>query len=94
MRQVRTTAAPFHGAAVEFFGSFLGGLALDTLTEREKQILILVAHGLSNLAIAEQLVISEKTVRNHITHILDKLELSTRAELIAMASRDGWLKKT
>jgi DNA-binding NarL/FixJ family response regulator len=66
---------------------------LDTLTEREKQVLILVAHGLSNLAIAERLVVSEKTVRNHITHILAKLGLSTRAELIALAWRNGWVSQ-
>jgi len=64
---------------------------LDTLTDREKQILILVAQGLSNTEIAKYLVISEKTVRNHITHILAKLGLSTRAELIATAWRNGWL---
>lgn len=67
---------------------------MDTLTEREQQVLVLVARGLSNTAIAKQLVISEKTVRNHITHILDKLGLRTRAELIAMAWRDGWMKRT
>ncbi|OQY86753.1 MAG: hypothetical protein B6D41_13095 [Chloroflexi bacterium UTCFX4] len=93
---METTAAPFHGAAVEkiYFGGAIWRIALDTLTEREQQVLVLVARGLSNTAIAKQLVISEKTVRNHITHILDKLGLRTRAELVAMAWRDGWMKRT
>jgi DNA-binding NarL/FixJ family response regulator len=94
MRQVRTTAAPFHGAAVVFFGRFFRRLALNTLTEREKQVLILVAQGWSNPEIAERLVISKKTVRNHITHILAKLGVTTRAELIATAWRNGWLTRS
>jgi len=43
------------------------------LTSREKEILLLVAQGHSNKAVAEMLWLSEKTVRNHITHILGKL---------------------
>jgi DNA-binding NarL/FixJ family response regulator len=68
-------------------------IALDTLTEREQQVAILVAQGLSNIVIAERLMISEKTVRNHITHILNKLGLRTRAELVATAWRDGWMTR-
>lgn len=64
---------------------------MEILTEREEQVLVLVAQGLNNNEIAERLVIREKTVRNHITHILNKLGLSTRAELIAAAWRDGWI---
>lgn len=66
---------------------------MDTLTEREKQVLVLVAQGLSNIEIAERLVISKQTVRNHITHILAKLDLQTRAELIALAWRSGWIQQ-
>ncbi|MBI4670098.1 MAG: helix-turn-helix transcriptional regulator [Chloroflexi bacterium] len=72
-------------------GEHIGRLALDTLTEREQQVLALVAQGLSNAQIAERLVISEKTVRNHITHILAKLGLCTRSELIALVWRNGWV---
>ncbi len=64
---------------------------MDTLSKRELQVLVLAAQGLSNTQIAERLVIREKTVRHHITHILAKLGLHTRAELIAAAWRDGWV---
>jgi DNA-binding NarL/FixJ family response regulator len=60
--------------------------AVDALTRREQEIMDLVAQGLSNSAIAGRLVLSEKTVKNHINHILGKLHAHNRAE--AMAS---WL---
>jgi len=55
--------------------------------------LILVAQGLCNAEIAERLVIREKTLRNHVTHILAKLGVQTRAELIALAWRNGWVSQ-
>ncbi|MBI4670102.1 MAG: response regulator transcription factor [Chloroflexi bacterium] len=64
---------------------------MDTLTQREQQVAILVAQGLSNTEIAERLVVSEKTVRNHVTHILAKLGLRTRPQLIAAAWDNGWV---
>lgn len=67
---------------------------MDTLTKRELQVLALAAHGLSNTEIAERLTIREKTVRHHITHILAKLGLHTRAELIAVAWRNGWVTQS
>jgi len=67
---------------------------MDTLTKRELQVLALAAHGLSNTEIAERLAIREKTVRHHITHILAKLGLHTRAELIAAAWRNGWVTQS
>lgn len=57
------------------------------LTEREREVLALVARGLTNKEIADRLVISEKTARNHISHILDKLNLSRRSEAAAYAVR-------
>jgi DNA-binding CsgD family transcriptional regulator len=75
-----------------FFGGYFGRrFALETLTKREKQVMFLIADGLSNGEIANQLGISEKTVRNHITHILAKLGVKTRAQLIALAWRHGWI---
>ena len=55
------------------------------LTSREKEISLLVAQGHSNKTIAKMLWLSEKTVRNHITHILSKLRLQRRAQLVRYA---------
>jgi DNA-binding CsgD family transcriptional regulator len=58
------------------------------LTAREGEILERIAQGLDNAQIAAHLGLSEKTVRNHITHIFDKLGVQTRAQAIVLA-RDG-----
>ena len=63
----------------------------DPLSPREREVLALIARGLTNRQIAEQLVISEHTARNHVTSILDKLGLSRRAEAAAYAARLGLL---
>lgn len=59
------------------------------LTAREGEILERIARGLDNAQIAAQLGMSEKTVRNHITHIFDKLEVETRAQAIVRARDAG-----
>jgi two-component system response regulator NreC len=61
----------------------------DGLTEREREILRLIASGYSNREIAEQLVISVNTVEAHRGHIIQKLNLHTRAELVRYAIRCG-----
>jgi NarL family two-component system response regulator LiaR len=61
----------------------------DPLTEREVEILKLVAQGLANQEIAEQLVISERTVRTHVTNILSKLHLANRTQAALYALREG-----
>lgn len=61
----------------------------EPLTEREVEILKLVAQGLSNQAIADRLVISERTARTHISHILDKLHLANRTQAALYALRQG-----
>ncbi|MHB0867197.1 MAG: response regulator transcription factor [Thermoleophilia bacterium] len=53
---------------------------VDSLTEREKEILKLIADGLTNKEIAEKVFLSEKTVRNHITSIFLKLGVSHRTQ--------------
>src|SRR6266581_4268215 len=55
------------------------------LTEREREVLALVARGYTNKQIADALYVSEKTARNHVSHILDKLGLSRRSEAAAFA---------
>jgi pimeloyl-ACP methyl ester carboxylesterase/DNA-binding CsgD family transcriptional regulator len=64
--------------------------AFPDLTTREREILELVAHGLGNEAIAARLALSEKTVRNNITRIFDKLGVSTRAQAIVRAREAGF----
>jgi len=59
------------------------------LTERELEVLRLVAQGMSNAAIAEQLVISERTVKSHVSNILSKLHLSDRTQAAVYAWRKG-----
>jgi DNA-binding NarL/FixJ family response regulator len=55
------------------------------LTEREREVLALVARGYTNKRIAKDLYVSEKTARNHVSHILEKLGLSRRSEAAAYA---------
>ncbi|MBV8236122.1 MAG: response regulator transcription factor [Acidimicrobiia bacterium] len=60
---------------------------LDLLTPQERRIFDLVAEGLSNRDIAEQMFLAEKTVRNYVSNVLAKLTLKRRAELAAFAAR-------
>jgi pimeloyl-ACP methyl ester carboxylesterase/DNA-binding CsgD family transcriptional regulator len=62
---------------------------LDQLSRREREILGQIAKGLNNQQIADGLFISEKTVRNHITSIFDKLGVSSRAQAIVLAKEAG-----
>jgi len=64
----------------------------DPLTEREVEVLRLVAQGLSNDDIADKLVVSERTVRTHVSHILDKLHLANRTQMALYAVREGIAK--
>jgi DNA-binding NarL/FixJ family response regulator len=64
----------------------------DGLTAREKEILTLIAQGLSNQQIAEKLFISIKTVQTHRAHILEKLGLHDRTELVRYAIRKGLIQ--
>ncbi|GGS75068.1 DNA-binding response regulator [Streptomyces tanashiensis] len=59
------------------------------LTSREVEVLELIARGHDNRRIARELVLSEKTVRNHITHVFEKLQVTSRAEAVARARDAG-----
>lgn len=59
------------------------------LTLREREVLELVAEGLTNKEVAAQLVISENTVRAHMRHILDKLHVSSRVEAAVWLQREA-----
>jgi DNA-binding NarL/FixJ family response regulator len=64
-------------------------MKIDSLTPRERQIVALVTEGLTNKDISERLFISEATARNHLTSILDKLDLTDRFQLTVYAFRRG-----
>ena len=62
---------------------------LDDLTERELDVFRLIARGLSNVEIGRELYISDTTVKTHITHILQKLELRDRVQAVVLAYETG-----
>ena len=77
---------------VNFFSSSPADLspqAFPDLTNREHEVLELIAQGLNNQAIASRLSISEKTVRNHISNIFNKLQVVDRAQAIVKAREAG-----
>jgi DNA-binding NarL/FixJ family response regulator len=63
--------------------------AVTALTEREREVLALVAQGLSNQQIADSLVISERTARTHVSNILGKLGVVSRTQAALLAIREG-----
>jgi DNA-binding NarL/FixJ family response regulator len=62
---------------------------LDELTEREREVFRLIAAGLSNVEIGQQLFIGETTVKTHVTHVLRKLDLRDRVQAVVVAHRAG-----
>jgi DNA-binding NarL/FixJ family response regulator len=61
----------------------------DTLSEREREVLGLIATGLTNAQIAKRLVISERTVKSHVNNILSKLQVADRTQAAIFAWREG-----
>ena len=79
-------------------GGYLRAMGLEgakqsytSLTSREEEVLKLITEGYTNQEIADRLIISVKTVESHRAHILDKLELHTRADLVKYARTHGML---
>jgi DNA-binding NarL/FixJ family response regulator len=64
------------------------------LTDREMEVLRLVAKGMNNREIAKELFISENTVKNHVRNILEKLQLHSRMEAVVYAVRERLLEIT
>jgi DNA-binding NarL/FixJ family response regulator len=64
----------------------------ETLSEREKQVLVLAAEGLTNREIAGRINLSENTIKYHFKNILEKLHLRNRAQAVAYAVQSGLLK--
>ncbi len=69
-----------------------GQEAADGLTDREREVLVLIAEGLTNAQIASRLFISVKTVQTHRTHIMEKLDLHDRSHLVRYAVRRGLIQ--
>jgi DNA-binding NarL/FixJ family response regulator len=96
-RAVRAVAAGdvlvASGVAERMLGFVTGARAAATpfpeLTEREREVLDLVARGLDNLAVARRLSLSDKTVRNHLSTILAKLRVADRSQAIVRAREAG-----
>ncbi len=63
------------------------------LSEREMEVLRLIADGANNSSIAEQLIISEKTVKSHVSNILSKLHLADRTQAAVLAWREGVMRR-
>ena len=63
--------------------------ALDALTDREREVLALVAHGLSNSEVAQRLVVSSATSKTYVSRLLAKLGARDRAQLVAIAYESG-----
>ena len=93
---VAAGGAVFSPTVAERLGSLFSGLAAQPareafpqLSEREREVLDLMARGLDNRRIAQSLFLSDKTVRNHVSSVLSKLGVPDRAEAIARARRAG-----
>jgi NarL family two-component system response regulator LiaR len=78
------------GSSDETCSGALCGGKVEALTEREVEVLRLVARGWSNQDIACELMISEATVRTHVSHVLAKLDLTSRTQAALYALRKGW----
>jgi DNA-binding NarL/FixJ family response regulator len=96
VRTVAAGGAVFSPAVADRLGTFFASLsalpgrdAFPTLTEREREVLDLIARGYDNGRIARELFLSDKTVRNHVSNVLTKLDVENRGEAAIQARNAG-----
>jgi DNA-binding NarL/FixJ family response regulator len=96
IRTVAAGGAVFSPGVADRLGLFFGSLgtlpghaAFPQLTEREREVLDLVARGYDNRRIARDLFLSDKTVRNHVSNIMGKIGVATRAEAVVRGRNGG-----
>ena len=77
--------------AARVVGSLRGGPAVEAPTERELEVLNLVAQGLTNRAVGRRLAISEATVKTHLVHVFGKLGVADRTAAVTVALQRGWI---
>lgn len=76
----------------ERVGQLRDASVLDALTDREREVLVLVAKGLSNAEIAGKLFLSEATVKTHLGRVLSKLDVRDRVQAVVLAYETGLVK--
>jgi DNA-binding NarL/FixJ family response regulator len=96
LRTVAAGGAVFSPAVADRLGAYFSGLAavpgreaFPQLTDREREVLELLARGYDNRRIARELFLSDKTVRNHVSNLLAKLDVEDRADAAARARNAG-----
>ncbi len=89
MAPAEDSERPRHLKAIPLEGPLSGDHDMSKLSERELEVVRLVAEGLSNKEISSRLSLSDKTVKNHISHILAKMNLTARTQVAVYAIRAG-----
>lgn len=93
IRQVGQGRSVLDPAVTQVLQQHLSGNdPLDRLTLREREVFDLLAHGLNNAQIAEKFILSEATVRTHVTSVLDKLRLRDRTQVMVFALKRGLVR--
>lgn len=94
LRAVHAGGAPLHPQVAATVMASMAADARDPLTPREREVLRLVARGLSNRLIARELALAEKTVKTHVSAILGKLGVADRTQAALYAVRSGLVDST